>query len=117
MKRIRLMTVILLACIILGACGAGEKTAFTGMQKENSASVKKTDVSIAQSWWNIHDGDVYHLNADGSGSHNEISLTYTLDADVLSVTEGVLPFRQDVFSWILPAHILGSFRKGRPAFM
>ena len=89
MKQIRLMSVILLVCIIMGACGAGGQTAHTGVQKENSAAVKKTDVSIAQSWWNIHDGDVYHLNADGSGSHNEISLTYTMDADVLSVTEGV----------------------------
>lgn len=50
-------------------------------------------------WINVNNGDVYALNMDGTGVHNDTSITYTLDKDTLAIIEGVGSVQAREFKW------------------
>lgn len=47
------------------------------------------DPLAGTSWINVNDGDCYTFNADGTGTHGDKEITYTLEGTALSITEGV----------------------------
>ncbi len=51
------------------------------------------------SWINVNNGDVYSLQKDGTGTHNETAITYTLLDDTLAIVEGLSTVQAKEFQW------------------
>jgi len=71
MKRIVILVAIVAACICT-ACSGG--------------SVQKSLQS--NTWRDVNDGDTYTFDQDGKGKHGENDITYTVEKQAVSVTEG-----------------------------
>lgn len=45
-------------------------------------------IVTSESWFGIYEGDEYKFNADGTGSHNGVSLEYQVSDGMVNITEG-----------------------------
>lgn len=88
----RLFHLLLIAALLLSFCACGN----SGTTEQKPEKTVR-ELLTAEHWLNIHNADVYELNADGSGTHNGISVSYTLEDSTISITEGVAALRAKVF--------------------
>lgn len=52
-----------------------------------------------EKWINVNNGDVYSLEKDGTGFHNDTAITYSLNDDILAIIEGVSSVQAKQFHW------------------
>lgn len=85
------------AVTLLCACGRTAQQPEPTVMSTVSTERRTQDLLSDQHWYNIHNGDCYALNTDGSGNHNGISLTFTAEEDRISVMEGVAALQAKTF--------------------
>ena len=66
--------------------------------EELEADLMLTELT-ADSWINVNSGDVYTLRKDGTGTHNDIAVTYTVSEDTVAIVEGLGSVQAKNFQW------------------
>ena len=101
MKKLFSLLLVFVMLLSLCACGGTEAPAIEEEETTEEPTLSPDEIlqeALVGQWQNIYDGDIYTFNADGTGTHGEISITYRVENETIYIVEGVASLDEEVFT-------------------
>lgn len=101
MKKLISLLLVFVMLLSLCACGGTAGTEVPPTEETTEATKSPDELlreALVGQWQNVNDGDIYNFQADGTGTHGDMSITYRVENETVYVVEGTASLAEKVFT-------------------